>query len=94
MLVENKNDDRTIVAGPLTGLVIKGRIDILNWILTIYQNNGSKIAMESIDSRILVMLQRQKELLEDAEEIRKPDHTSKLEVQGRIEMLEWLLMNE
>jgi len=40
------------------------------------------------------MLQKQKELLKEPEDVRKPTHTSKIKIQGRIEMLEWLLMDE
>jgi len=62
--------------------------------LTILENKNSKNMQKSIDSRTLVMLQKQKELLKEPEDVRKPTHTSKIKIQGRIEMLEWLLMDE
>jgi len=68
MLVKKETGHTTIVSGPLTGLLIKGRVDILNWFLTILESKRSVKDIESVDSRILVMLQRQKELFKDPKE--------------------------
>jgi hypothetical protein len=83
-----------IVAGPLTKLLIEGRIDILKWFLTIQKQARSRNSTSLLDTRLLKMLQKQKDLLIQPINERHPSFTSKIEVQGRIEMLEWLLVSE
>lgn len=85
-----KQDDRNVTAGPLTRLLILGRIDILNWFLTV--ERGPEDRVSSLDSKVMKMLQKQKDLLAMPIDEKKPNHTSKIAIQGRIEMLEWLMM--
>jgi len=80
-----------VVAGPLTRLLIQGKIEMLRWFLTI------ETAVEnhalSLDTRIIQMLQKQRDLLNQSIDDRNPNSINKVEIQGRIEILEWLLMN-
>lgn len=95
MLRECENTDRTIGAGPLTKMLIRGRIDILNWFLGIQaRKDKENIPQSGTDSRLLKMLQKQKNLLMEPINDRRPNSTSKMEVQGRIEILEWLLLGD
>ncbi len=95
MLLEGENSNRTVVAGPLTRTLIRGRIDILNWFLGIQvRKTKEKNPLSSTDARLLKMLQKQKNLLMEPINDRRPSSTSRIEVQGRIEMLEWLLLKD
>jgi len=95
MLLECEKGNRTVAAGPLTTILIRGRIDILYWFLGVKIRRGKvNNPLSSKDARILKMLQKQKNLLIESVNDRRPGSTSKIEVQGRIEMLEWLLLND
>jgi hypothetical protein len=95
MLLECENTDRTVVPGPLAKTLIRGRIDILNWFLAIrVQSDKENTLSSSGNARLLKMLQKQKKLLMEPINHRRPSPNSKIEVQGRIEMLEWLLLND
>ncbi len=95
MLRECENANKAIIAGPLTKKLIRGRIDILDWSLGI-QVRGDKenSTRSSADARILKMLQKQKNLLTEPVSDKRPSLISKIEIQGRIEILEWLLLSD
>jgi hypothetical protein len=87
--------NRTVVAGPLTGMLIRGRIDILNWFLGIkVRKTKENSPISSKDARLLKMLQKQKNLQAEPINDKHPSNVSKIKVQGRIEMLEWLLTDD
>jgi hypothetical protein len=84
------NEKGEVNAGPLTRLLIEGRIEILQWclsVMTIADNAGKLPSRE----RLSAMLEKQKELIAEPEDKRKPNSISRVQIQGRVEILECLL---
>jgi hypothetical protein len=65
LLRSMERHDRNMAAGPLTKLLIHGRVDMLNWFLTIQSDKSLEESTSSLDSRVMQMLHKQKDLLQE-----------------------------